>query len=100
MTRLRLSRAAQNDLEDIQETGLIEFGINATRNHMAGFERIFALLRERPLTGQDRPDFGAGIRSFSHRPHRLLYRVERGEVLIVRILHGARDARSIMRDQQ
>ena len=100
MTRLRLSRAAQHDLEDIQETGLLEFGIHATRNHMAGFERIFALLRERPLTGQDRPDFGAGIRSFSHRPHRLLYRVERGEILIVRILHGARDARSILRGEQ
>jgi plasmid stabilization system protein ParE len=52
MTKLRLSVAAQRDLEAIQEIGLRDFGANAAREHLAGFERIFSMLREHPSAGR------------------------------------------------
>lgn len=91
MTSLRLSAAARRDLEEIQTNGLRDFGPAATRAHLAGFERIFALLREHPLAGPEHSEFGSGIRTFSHRPHRILYRVQGDGVLIARILHFARN---------
>ncbi|MBB4857343.1 toxin ParE1/3/4 [Novosphingobium chloroacetimidivorans] len=81
------------DLEDIQDHGLIEFGLAATRNHMAGFEKVFALLRRHPRAGQLREEFGQGIRAFSHAPHRILYRLQADDVLIVRVLHTAMRSR-------
>lgn len=92
MARLRLTSAARRDLSAIQDLGLIEFGLSATRRHMAGFERKFALLRAHPEAGQERPEFGEKIRALPHPPHRILYLIASDEVLIVRILHSARRA--------
>lgn len=91
MSDLRLSGAARRDLEEIQASGAEQFGSHATRRYMAGFERIFDLLRNYPMAGQERPEFGHGIRTFSHRPHLILYRVGKKSILIARILHASRD---------
>jgi len=72
---------------------LEDFGLDAVRKHMAGFEDRFALLRRHPLAGEARPELGAATRSLAHRPHRIFYRYVGGEVLIVRILHAAMDER-------
>jgi toxin ParE1/3/4 len=97
MTDLRLTAQARQDLEDIQAAGLRDHGNSSTRNHMAGFERVFDLLREHPNAGQARSEYGPNFRSFSYHPHRIFYRSEAGGVLIVRILHAARDVADALR---
>ncbi|MFC3439897.1 type II toxin-antitoxin system RelE/ParE family toxin [Sphingobium rhizovicinum] len=97
MPRIRLSVAARQDLDDIQDRGLEAFGLAAVRRHMQGFNRIFALLRTHPAIGEARPDYGDSIRVFSHRPHRIFYHVGEREILIVRVLHAAMDAAAAMR---
>jgi plasmid stabilization system protein ParE len=94
---VRLTVGAQQDLIDIQEQGLATFGLAAARSHMQGFEAVFTLLRAYPGAGEARPDYGDGIRVFSHRPHRVVYHVADGNVLIVRILHSAMDAISALK---
>jgi len=44
-----------------------------------------------PLAWPERPELGAGIRSSSHGRYVIFFRVRQGQLLIVRILHGARD---------
>jgi toxin ParE1/3/4 len=100
MPRLRLSAAARRDLEMIQDRGLADFGAYAARRHMAGFGRVFALLRAHPFSGEARPAYGEGIRAVSHRPHRVLYRVRDDEILIVRIVHAAMDVRDVSGEDQ
>lgn len=90
---------ARRDLEAIRDVGVQEFGAEAAERHLLGFERHFALLRTHPFAGQKRPEFALGIRSLSHRPHRLLYRVDGDTVLIVRIIHHRQDVRGAMREQ-
>jgi toxin ParE1/3/4 len=51
----------------------------------------FALIEGRSLVGAPESDLGQGMRSFSYRSHRIYYRVDGGGVLIVHILHHARD---------
>jgi plasmid stabilization system protein ParE len=100
MNKLRLTVAARRDLESIQDKGLEDFGVSTVRAHMEGFDRVFALLRGHPSAGQARPEYGEGIRVFSHRPHRVLYRAGEREILIIRVLHSAMDVRKALRDKQ
>lgn len=95
MVRLRISRLASADLDDIRQDGEARFGPDAARRHLAGFERIFVLLRDQPMSGQSRPELGREVRTFSHRPHRVLYRTDGSEMLIMRIVHAARDGGNI-----
>lgn len=97
MPRIRLTVAARQDLNDIQDRGLESFGPETVRAHMLGFEHIFTLLRAHPAAGEARPDYGEGIRVFSHRPHRIFYHIGENDILIVRILHSAMDAIAAMR---
>ncbi len=80
--------------------GEARFGSVAALRHLGGFDRIFTLLRDQPMIGQLRPDLGTDVRTFSHRPHRVLYRTNGDEVLILRIVHAAQDGSSVARSIQ
>ena len=90
MHKLRISRQAQVDLEEIQLRGLTEFGVQTARAFMSGFDDIFIRLQTYPLVGRSRPEFGRGVRSCLHAPYIVVYRYEADVVSIQRILHSAR----------
>jgi toxin ParE1/3/4 len=98
MADLRLSVAALRDLRHIRDQGLRDHGETASDAYMLGFERLFQLLRAQPHAGQERPEFRQAVRSLSHRPHRILYRIEHSVVIVDRIIHQARDVARALRD--
>ncbi len=100
MTRLRVSAEARRDLQTIGADGRRTYGRAASEAHIEGFRRLFGLLREQPFAGQAWPDLDLGVRSLSHRPHRILYRVIGDDVIIDRIIHQARDIRSALPEAQ
>ena len=86
----RLSALAERDLDEIWS--FVADGANPTtadRLIDAIVDR-FELLAEQPRMGRLRPEFGAGVRSFTMENHVIYYRHE-GDVLIARVLHGRRD---------
>ncbi len=91
MAKLRFTAEARRDLREVAEHGADQHGLIVSARYMNGFPRLFRLLREQPFAGQARPEFARGIRSLSHRPYRLLYRVEADVVIVERIIHQARD---------
>lgn len=95
MHKLRISRLAEADLEDIQARGLANFGLASTRAFMARFDDIFARLRTYPLIGRSRPEFGRGIRSCPNSPSLVIYRYEADLVSIERVLHMAQRTQPI-----
>ncbi|WBH17344.1 type II toxin-antitoxin system RelE/ParE family toxin [Sphingomonas radiodurans] len=100
MARLRISNLASADLDDIRLEGEARFGPDASLRHLGGFDRIFGLLRDQPMIGQLRPELGPDVRTFSHRPHRVVYRTDGDEVLILRIVHSAQDGPTVARSIQ
>ena len=74
-------------------------GVSASDRYMHGFARLFRLLRDQSLAGQERPEFRQAVRSLSCRPYRLLYQIDGNTVVIDRIIHQARDVRSAMRSE-
>ena len=91
MTRLRLSAAARTDLFEIRLNGIEQFGGSAADAYFRRFREVFQLLREHPQAGALQPDLGTGVRCFTHRRHRIFYRLTGSHVKILRILHHARN---------
>ena len=86
----RLSVLAEQDLEEIWSY-VAEAASPATADRLidAIIDR-FELLLEQPRMGRLRPEFGAGVRSFTVENHVIYYRHDE-DVVIARVLHGRRD---------
>jgi toxin ParE1/3/4 len=93
VAEVRLSLRARADLEDIDAYGAAEFGDVAADAYSRAFNEAFDLLRRYPEAGPSRPEYGKDIRALTQRRHRIFYLVQNGDVLVVRILHAAMDAR-------
>ena len=91
MVELRLSDEAASDLDEIKTSGIERFGPAAADRHLLGLRHGIASLTANPFLGQERPEFRQGIRSLSRRPHRILYSATDELVIVVRVLHHARD---------
>jgi len=100
MVEVRISDAARIDLEDIRTVGIARFGQDAAAHHLREIGQAFALLADHPSAGQPRPEFSQDIRAIARRPHRILYTVIDGAVLIVRIIRQARDVSIALRDDR
>jgi toxin ParE1/3/4 len=86
----RLSPLAERDLKEIWSYVAEDASFtSADRLIDAIFDR-FELLAEQPRMGRLRPEFGAGVRSFTVENFIIYYRHD-GKVLIARVLHGRRD---------
>lgn len=90
MTKLRTTQAARADIRGIETFSKVAFGARAAREYLAGLKGIFDLLEARPLAGVEDRVF-ENLRSFRYRSHRIYYRLEGDILLVVRILHHARD---------
>lgn len=90
MTRLRTTQAARADIRGIETYSKAAFGSQAAREYLAGLSAIFDLLEARPQAGARDRAF-EDMRSFRYRSHRIYYRLDGDLLLVVRILHHARD---------
>lgn len=93
--RLELSEAADCDLADLLEYGITTFGLETGRAYYFGFDKAFALLRNAPEAGQVDEATQLGLRRWLHCSHRIFYRISDDMILIVRIIHYARDLKSV-----
>ena len=91
--RLRLGAIARADLADIRRYSIGEFGAEIADAYFRGFAKAFRRLRSHPYAGQARPDIAAEARSLTHRQHRILYRVEKDQIIVIRVLHHAPQVR-------
>jgi toxin ParE1/3/4 len=91
VTRLRTARAAREDIREIGRFSKAAYGNRVAREYVDGLSATFALLESRPLVGGIEGDLGQGMRSFGYRSHRIYYRVDGSDLLVVRVLHQARD---------
>lgn len=93
IAELRLSAAAEADLEAIDEYSNDMFGDDVADVYMRGFGELFDLLRRHQLAGQLKPELSKDIRCIVHRQHRIFYRIDGDVVLVARIIHHARNAK-------
>lgn len=86
----RLSALAERDLDEIWSYVAENANPTTADRLIDAIVDRFELLAEQPRMGRLRPEFGAGVRSFTVENHVIYYRHE-GDVLIARVLHDRRD---------
>ena len=97
MAELHFLNAADSDLDDIDDFSIAHFGDDVAETYIRGFEAAFQRLSEFPNVGRLEPDVGQGIRCLSHRLHRIYFAIDGSTVIVIRILHHARDARRALK---
>lgn len=90
MRKLTRTATAEQDLETV--LGALNAYNPATADRFAAdFEARCALLPSQPHTGRDRGDLAPGLRSVVVGKHLVFFASSEDEVVIVRVLHGARN---------
>lgn len=85
------SADAATDFDQIAAFSLDRFGQKTTDAYLSGLENACERLVGFPRLGRTDPKLDSSIRILSFRSHRIFYRVEPTRVLILRILHHARN---------
>jgi len=93
----RVASRAADDLDDIWHYVANESGsIDVANRLVDSIAERFFLLSNHPYLGRVRDnDFGAGSRSFPVGEYVIVYCVEDGDVLILRVAHGRRDIEAL-----
>jgi toxin ParE1/3/4 len=91
MARLVYSRQAASDIEEITAFSVAQFGADVASDYLTGLELACELLREFPEMAAIYPRVRPAMRCLIYRSHRIFYRADGEQVLVVRVLHHARD---------
>lgn len=96
MPEFRLTKAAQTDVQGIARYTQKEWGSAQRRRYLDGLQDKFEALLEAPRTAAERLDFEPPVRIFPYEKHLIVYAIDDGGILIVRVLHQSMDVSMIM----
>ncbi|MBK1621627.1 plasmid stabilization protein [Lamprobacter modestohalophilus] len=88
---LVISPAARDDLAEIHRFGNQTWGKAQSREYLGRLKEQLWALTEFPLVGVERHDLLPELRSLPVASHLVFYRLTKGCVEIVRVLHGRQD---------
>ena len=94
--KLIIAPAAKNDLKDIYQYGLRQWGQAQSDSYLSVIQNKFWTLTQQPLIGVERPALLPDIRSLPIHSHILFYRVIANHVEIIRVLHCRQDPQKHM----
>lgn len=89
--RYRVSRDAEQDLDEIFLYWAKRAGLKAADRLIDGIMDRFWLLGEHPDAGKPSEDIAAGVRCFPAGKYLIYYRKTRRGTVILNIFHGAQD---------
>lgn len=96
MPRLRFSEHAERDLFEIGAF-IARDNPAAAARFVATLERHCELLAAQPLAGRARDELAANLCSLTYGRYVIFYRALDDGIEVVRVLHGARDIRRLIR---
>ena len=93
------TRRAQAELDDIFDY-VADDAPDAARRTSRRFDDAFRLLARNPSLGRDRSRLLPGTRSFTLGSYVIFYSPTEESVEILRVIHGARDIRTLLRGDE
>ena len=90
MKRVRVSRDAQRDLDEIW-LYIARDSADAANRFVDELTARFVLIGGSPEMGRSRDELKLGVRSHPVGSYVIYYRVTRGHICILHVIHGARD---------
>jgi len=98
MPTIKRTAQAEEDLIDIW-LYIAHEDVRAADRLLDEIEGKLHLLADQSALGPARPDIASGFRYLPVRRYLILYREITGGIEVVRVVHGARDVRVLMRDR-
>ena len=95
--RLIWSPDANKDLMSIWQYGVEEWSEEIAEKHLFEIEHMCGRLIETSMLGKSRDEIIAGMKSITVRPHVIFYKVSKGAIEIVRVLHQRIDVQDAFR---
>jgi toxin ParE1/3/4 len=94
---VRISPQAEAELDDIWYYIATESGsIEVAQQFVNAIDDQFLLLAKHPFLGRRRDDLKPGLRSINVGDYVVIYRVDVDDALVLHVLHGHRDIRSML----
>jgi toxin ParE1/3/4 len=97
--RLTISPQAEADLEEAWEY-IAERSPRAAQQFDDDIRERWSVLRRFPEMGRSRAELGKGLRSFIVGSYTVVYEIEEDRIVILRVIHGARDVPSFFNPLQ
>ncbi|MCW5698540.1 MAG: type II toxin-antitoxin system RelE/ParE family toxin [Rhodospirillales bacterium] len=96
---LRITDRAEDDLAEIWSF-IAEASPETASEFVRRIEDTFEPLRQHPELGPRRDTLAPGLRVHFYRDYAIYYRPTETAIVIVRVMHGARDAAAAFSEQQ
>ncbi len=96
--RYQLTDRADTDLLEISLYLARQGSIETAERFIDAINEQFVRLADYPGMGRAREELAPGLRSIPEGKYVIFYRAAQDTVLIIRVLHGSRDARRIFRE--
>ena len=87
----RLSEKAEDDVISISEAGIELFGEAQARLYHDALFDLFDLLAANPKMARERQELSPPVRIHRFQAHVIVYKIERNDILIIRVRHGRED---------
>lgn len=97
--KLRIVSAAERDLRQIA-THIARDNPPRARSFIRELTDKIRKVATQPLLYPVREEWGRGLRSALHRNYQIVYRVDGDTVVVLRVLHGAQDAGTQMKEPE
>jgi len=85
--RIEYTKQAQDDLNDIKDYTLLNWGSIQSVNYILELHQTVTILAENPLIGISREDVLAGVHSFPHKSHFIYYFFNDENLKVFGVLH-------------
>jgi toxin ParE1/3/4 len=89
--KLKISKAASQDIENIYLYGFLTFGEGQADVYMCALSKRFELLCSNPEIGRLDARVNPAVRRFDFESHIIFYDAEDDHILVVRVLHKSMD---------
>lgn len=87
----KLSNLAAEDIAQIYEYTLLNFGVSQADKYMESLEKTSSLISSSPKMGYEYLALGKDIRCHNHQRHSIFYQQRKQDIFILRLLHQSMD---------
>lgn len=98
MSKFTVSKAANTDIRSIARYTQDTWGRDQRRRYLKGLNEKFEVLAAMPEMAVERRDFRLPVRIHHYEKHLIIYVINDGGILIVRVLHQSQDVPAQLSD--
>lgn len=91
MGAYKLSAECENDISEIYEYGIDQFGLIQAQEYMIGLHDLFKTLTDNSNIGRDASEYYPSLKRFVYKSHMIFYMQTESGIFIVRTLSQSMD---------